>query len=113
MHILLDECVPGPLKKEFRGHRVRTVRQMGWSGKRNGELLRLMADARIDVLVTVDKNLGYQQNRDKLGTAIIVLMGEGTKLNDLVPLMPAVRRALKTIERGQYLEVALPKESDD
>ena len=42
MRILLDECVPRPLKRELLGHDVHTVPEMGWSGKRNGELLRLM-----------------------------------------------------------------------
>jgi hypothetical protein len=43
MRILLDECVPRPLAKEFTGHDARTVAAMGWAGKKNGELLALMA----------------------------------------------------------------------
>jgi hypothetical protein len=42
MRILLDECVPRPLKRELTDYEVRTVVEMGWSGKKNGELLRLM-----------------------------------------------------------------------
>ena len=42
MRILLDECVPHPLRRELPGHEVRTVVEMGWAGKRNGELLRLL-----------------------------------------------------------------------
>ena len=43
MRILLDECVPRKLRQELPGHDVRTVPGMGWAGKRNGELLALMA----------------------------------------------------------------------
>ena len=42
MRLLLDECVPRPLKRDLPGHDVHTVVEMGWSSKRNGELLRLM-----------------------------------------------------------------------
>ena len=42
MRILLDECVPRPLRRELSGYEVRTVVEMGWAGKRNGELLRLL-----------------------------------------------------------------------
>lgn len=43
------------------GHEVMTVNDAGFSGKENGELLKL-ADSRFDALLTVDKNLPKQQN---------------------------------------------------
>ena len=42
MRILLDECLPVRLAQEFAADDVRTVKAMGWSGKKNGELLRLL-----------------------------------------------------------------------
>jgi hypothetical protein len=62
MRILLDECVPRRLGQELRGHDVRTVPEMGWSGKKNGELLQLMVGQNLDVLLTVDQTLPHQQN---------------------------------------------------
>ena len=62
MRILLDECVPRPLKREFAGHDVRTVREMGWTGKKNGELIQLLVADGFEAFVTVDQNLSYQQN---------------------------------------------------
>ncbi|MEK6768889.1 MAG: DUF5615 family PIN-like protein, partial [Gemmatimonadota bacterium] len=47
MRLLLDECVPRPLKHDLAGHEVAHVRDLGWSGKRNGEILRLMVGARL------------------------------------------------------------------
>lgn len=74
MKVLLDECAPKALKKFLadHGHQCRTVQEAGWAGKRNGELLAL-AEATIDVLVTVDTNLRYQQNLAGLKIAIVVL----------------------------------------
>jgi predicted nuclease of predicted toxin-antitoxin system len=40
MKILLDESLPRRLKKDLTGHAVRTVPEMGWQGKKNGELIR-------------------------------------------------------------------------
>ena len=62
MRLLLDECVPRPLKHDLIGHDVSHVNDMGWSSKRNGELLRLMAAERFDAFLTVDQSLEFQQN---------------------------------------------------
>ena len=43
MKILLDENLPKKLKADFGiEHEVKTVRDMGWLGKKNGELLGLI-----------------------------------------------------------------------
>ncbi len=40
MKILHDESLPRKLRNDFgEGHEVRTVLDMGWLGKKNGELL--------------------------------------------------------------------------
>jgi hypothetical protein len=45
MKLLLDENLPVKLLASFDiVHEVRTVREVGWSGVKNGELLALMAD---------------------------------------------------------------------
>lgn len=67
MRVLLDECVPRALGKELVGHDVRTVTEAGWEGMKNGELLQLAAGL-FDVLLTVDRNLEYQQNFAAFGS---------------------------------------------
>jgi hypothetical protein len=42
------------------GHECETVRDAGFSGKENGELI-VLAEKKFDVLVTIDKNIRYQQ----------------------------------------------------
>ncbi len=44
MRILLDESLPIELRDELPRHCVRSVREMGWSALRNGELLRRAAE---------------------------------------------------------------------
>lgn len=97
MRLLLDESVPARLRRNLPAHEVRTVTEMGWSGARNGELLALAA-AWFDALVTVDKNLPYQQNLALLPLAVIVLDTRSNELQALVPLVPQLERALARLE---------------
>ncbi len=53
IRILLDEGVPEKLRGEFsEAFVVETVRYRGWTGMRNGDLLRA-AEASFDARVTV------------------------------------------------------------
>ena len=61
MKLLFDECVPRPLRREFVGHDVSTIEQAGYKSLKNGALLKA-ASQDFEVLVTVDKNIEYQQN---------------------------------------------------
>ena len=106
MRILLDECVPRPLRRELSGHEVRTVVEMGWDGKRNGELLRLLTAEQFAVFLTTDQNLRCQQNLHGLQVAVVVLVAPTNRLDDLVPLMPTVRTVLETIQPGAVVDVA-------
>jgi PIN like domain len=91
MRILLDECAPRPLKRELADYEIRTVVEMGWAGKKNGELLRLMNQEGFTILLTTDQNLRYQQNLQQAGVAVVVLVAPSNKLSDLLPLMPDTR----------------------
>jgi len=42
MKVLLDENISQTLEIVFDKHKVKTIDGMGWSGKKNGELLRLL-----------------------------------------------------------------------
>ena len=64
MRILLDECLPRRLKRDLPGHEVRTVPELGWASKQNGDLLAL-AEGKFDVFLTVDRNLSLQQDVGK------------------------------------------------
>ena len=39
MKLLLDECLPRKFKNHLPGHECYTVPEIGWAGKKNGELL--------------------------------------------------------------------------
>jgi predicted nuclease of predicted toxin-antitoxin system len=105
MKILIDECLPRPLKKHFAAHEAVTVPERGWAGKTNGELLSLMA-GEFDVFVTIDSNMRYQQTLSDYGIAFVLLAAKSNRLDDLVPLMPEVLSALNTIKDGEIIKVS-------
>lgn len=93
MRILLDECLPRRLKNDLPDHEVKTVPEAGWTGKKNGDLLRLAASA-FDVLLTVDASLEFQQNMSGFAMAVLALRARSNRLEDLRPLMGRVREIL-------------------
>ena len=56
MKLLLDECLPRKLKREFVGHDVCTIDEAGFKGLRNGNLIQSASEAGFKILVSVDKN---------------------------------------------------------
>ena len=102
MKILIDECLPKRLKRGFEAYEVFTVPEMGWAGKKNGELLKLMSGT-FDVFVTVDQNLEYQQNLSEVTVAFIVLVAAKNTLDYLNPLLPQALTVLETIQPGDFV----------
>jgi hypothetical protein len=72
--VLLDECVDRRLAGDIVGHDVTTVPDAGWAAFKNGELLT-RAQQEFDVLVTVDRNLPFQQDLLRFSIPIIVAAG--------------------------------------
>jgi predicted nuclease of predicted toxin-antitoxin system len=104
MRVLLDECVPRSLRGQLPGHDVKTVAESGWAGIKNGELLRL-AEQRFDVLLTVDRNLEYQQNFLGAAVAVIVIHAPSNDITALQPLMAQVLDAIPTAARGKVTNI--------
>jgi len=99
MRVLLDECLPRKLKSELTGHDVRTTPEMGWAGKKNGELLRL-AGVEFDVFLTADQNLTYQQNLQTSKIGILVLVTSDNRLESHLSLLPQIRKLLEAPVKG-------------
>ncbi|MFN0104884.1 MAG: DUF5615 family PIN-like protein [Bryobacteraceae bacterium] len=104
MRILLDENLPRKLAGYLMGHTCRTVVECGWSGKKNGELLGL-ADPQFDLLLTLDKNLPYQQNLDTRGIAVLIVRARSNRIQDLLPVIPECLAALENIQPRQAVRV--------
>ena len=92
MKILLDENLPKQLKVDFGPeYDVKTVRDMGWLGKKNGELLGLIVFNGFDFFVTIDKNLRYQQNLDRIALNIFLLLAKNNRRETLKGLIEKIK----------------------
>jgi predicted nuclease of predicted toxin-antitoxin system len=81
MKLLLDECVPRRLKFEFAGYEILTIDEAGFKGLKNGNLIRSASEI-FEVLITVDKNIQHQQNKEKLSIAILILSAKSNTLQN-------------------------------
>lgn len=104
MRVLLDENVPHPLRKFILHHTVGIVRDEGWKGIKNGDLLRLM-EGRYDVFVLGDKNLRYQ--RDLTGHSVAPVELPTNRWPLLGPLIPRIVEAINAANPGSYTVVEL------
>jgi hypothetical protein len=98
MKILLDECVPWPMRKLLDQHLCSTVQQCGWTGVKNGRLLAL-AEPILQLFITADQSLSYQQNL------------AGRKIAILRRIMAAaleVRSAVDSINPGEFRQITIP-----
>ena len=105
--VLFDEDVPRPLRRDLPGFEIRTAVEMGWSGVKNGELLRRAQEV-FDVFLTADRNLAFQQNISRLRLGVVVLAIGSTKLDDLRPRAPEIAAALDAVKPGEVLSILPP-----
>ena len=92
MRILLDENIDVRFKYLFKDtlHEVFTVKDMNWLGIKNGELLKLMEVNHFEIFIAVDKNLPYQQNKNKLPLTVIILNVKRNILKRITVLYPSI-----------------------
>lgn len=104
MKILLDECVPWPMRKLLVGHECTNPFKCGWNGVKNGELLKL-AEPEFDLFITSDQNLRYQQNLD--GRHIAILELSTNDLRRIVDAGPRIAVAVASIKSGEYVQLEI------
>jgi len=105
MKILLDECVPWPMRKLLTGHSCSTVQEKGWGGIKNGDLLQ-RAEDEFDLFITSDQNIRYQQNLAGQNIAILEL-----STNDISRIEAAstlIQEELEKIQPNEFRQLIVP-----
>ncbi|MFL6415753.1 MAG: hypothetical protein ACJ74Y_08805 [Bryobacteraceae bacterium] len=75
------------------------------TGLKNGALLAAAEPADLEIIITTDQEIPYQQNLASRKTAIVVLCAPTSRLTDLKPLIPATVEAVDSIKRGQVIRI--------
>ncbi len=101
MKILLDECVTKKAKPLFSEHEVYTVAEMGFRGLKNGKLLTKMECSGFDILITIDKNIDFQQNIGNRSLTIVIFDVLKSNLRYIDELIPMFKKQISTFEKGK------------
>lgn len=80
------------------------MRERGWSSLTNGALLSA-AQAEFDAMVTMDRNIPYQQNTASLTLGLVVVRAFNNRKAAAEPLMPEINRVLEEIQPGEVVYV--------
>jgi hypothetical protein len=107
MLILFDHGVPRGLAGALRSHAIITAHEKGWDTLTNGALLKTAEEARVELLLTTDRRLRYQQNLKGRKISIIVLTGT-TKWSQVRLHFARITAAVNACPAGEYKEVEIP-----
>jgi predicted nuclease of predicted toxin-antitoxin system len=105
MKILLDENIDVNFALQFKEGEVYTVNQMGWSSKKNGELLQLASENNFDFFITLDKNIKYQQNLNKYNFSVILLLVKNSKIDTLLKLYNKITETIDSKPEKKLIEI--------
>ena len=105
MRILLDECVPWPMRRLLAGHSCTSVQEQGWSGIRNSDLLK-RAEHQFDLFITADQNIRYQQNLASERIAVLELSTNDLRRINAVGEM--IKDAVNKIREFEFQRLNIP-----
>jgi hypothetical protein len=106
----LDENIDKKLRGKLadRDINCKTVADVGYRGKKNGELLALV-DGIYDVFVTMDKSIRKQQNLAGRRIALLLVRARSNRIKDVLPYLQEIKDNLRTIKPGEFREVGWAK----
>ena len=100
MRVLLDESIPVDFARDLAALDAETVIGLGWAGLKNGALLR-QAAGQFQVLVTMDKNLQFQQNLAAHAIGVVLVRAHSNRIDELRPLVPMIVEAASAVKPGE------------
>jgi hypothetical protein len=106
MLILFDHGTPRGVARALTGHTVITAYAQGWDKLTNGALLKAAEEAGVELLLTTDRNIRYQQNLKGRKIAIVVLSG-ATKWSRVRLSLERISEAVNQANAGSYTEVQI------
>ncbi|MCD6212227.1 MAG: hypothetical protein J7J02_04505 [Sulfurovum sp.] len=105
MKIIIDECLPKRMTKFFQEHDVWTVSQIGLGGSTDTILLDELNTRDIDVFITIDGNIEYQQQFKNRVFGTVVIRSVSNRFSDLLHLKEELVKAVMNVTQGNILHV--------
>lgn len=107
MTIIIDECLPKRLSKFFADGTAWTVPQIGLNGYKDTELLDALDERDIDVFITIDGNIEYQQQFKKRTFGTIIIRAVSNRFMDLKHLEEDLQKIINSIKPAQIIHLPL------
>jgi predicted nuclease of predicted toxin-antitoxin system len=117
--VLFDHNLPHKLRTALLTlcqHQIVTTAYMGWSDLKNGELLRTAEEGGIEVFVTGDRSLVYEQNLTGRRLAIVALSANNWPIvkNHISQILAVMDNSLpgsfQTVACGTFSRKKIPDE---
>ncbi|RUM69577.1 MAG: hypothetical protein DSZ09_00995 [Sulfurovum sp.] len=105
MKIVIDECLPKRMTQFFKKDSAYTVPQIGLNGSKDTELLEELDKRGIDVFVTIDGNIEYQQQFINRTFGTVVIISVSNRFNDLLHLKDKILEAVDSVSHGKIEHV--------
>ncbi len=83
-----------------------TVPQIGLSGSKDTELLKELDKRGIDVFITIDGNIEYQQQFINRTFGTVVIISVSNRFNDLLHLKDKILKAVDTVSKGEIEHIS-------
>ncbi len=107
MLVLFDHSTPRGSARVLPSHTVITAYAKGWDTLTNGELLKAAEHERVEVLLTADRRIQYQQNLKNRAVAIVVLAG-CTRWSQVRLHLGRIAATVDAALPGSYAEITIP-----
>ena len=97
--------MPYDLAKDLSDYECSSVQRQGWSGAKNGQLLRQAENSGFDLLITLDDDIAGEQTMNGRQISVLVLKPKRQGTLAVRQLAPEVRKVLAEIGKGQIRRV--------
>ena len=105
MKVVLDECLPKKLCNLFPDYDIQTVPQLGLAGLNDTDLLVKLDELNVDVFITIDGNIEYQQKFDERNFGTVLIRAISNRYEDLRHLQGSIDKSINSCEPGQVVRI--------
>jgi len=106
MKIIIDECLPKRITQFFPEDEVWTVPQIGLGGSKDNVLLDELDARDIEVFVTIDGNIEYQQQFKNRVFGTVIIRAVSNRFSDLLHSKDDLLEAVKNVTSGNIIHIS-------
>jgi len=107
MKIIVDECLPKRVTQFFKNDDAWTIPQIGLSGYKDSELLDKLDKRNIDIFITIDGNIEYQQQFNNRAFGTLIIRSVSNRFSDLKHCKNELVQSSQSVKAGMIIHIPL------